>query len=139
VLTVMDRARMRTSAPIVWRSLEGGDFDIKRDPVFEGPVAMLIDARTFSAAEDTVAVFRLMRRGVIVGTASAGSTGQPWLVDLPGGGSARICVKRDSYPDGTTFVGTGIIPDIEAPLTVADIRNGNDAALDRAAQALTAR
>jgi C-terminal processing protease CtpA/Prc len=48
-------------------------------------------------------------------------------------------VKRDSYPDGTTFVGTGIIPDIEAPLTVADIRNGNDAALDRAAQALTAR
>jgi len=45
-------------------------------------------------------------------------------------------VKRDSYPDGTTFVGTGITPDIEVPLTVADIRNGSDAALERAVRAL---
>jgi len=136
---VMDRARMRGSAPMVFRTLDSEEYHVKHDAIFNGPVAMLIDARTFSAAEDTAAVFRLMGRGVIVGAASGGGTGQPWLFDLPGGGSARICVKRDSYPDGTTFVGTGIIPDIEVPVTIADVRNGNDAALERAAQALLTR
>jgi C-terminal processing protease CtpA/Prc len=78
-----------------------------------------------------------MRRGPIIGMPSGGSTGQPWMFDLPGGGTARICVKRDSYPDGTSFVGTGIIPDIQVPLTVRDIRAGSDAALEHAAHALT--
>jgi carboxyl-terminal processing protease len=93
---------------------------------------MLVDAQTFSAAEDTVAVFKLMRRGVIVGTASAGSTGQPWLFDLPGGGQARVCVKRDTYPDGTTFVGTGIVPNVPVQMKIEDVREGKDPVLDRA-------
>lgn len=108
-----------------------------RDPVFQGPVAMLVDARTFSAAEDTAAVFKLMQRGIVIGSASGGSTGQPWLFDLPGGGTARICVKRDSYPDGTTFVGTGVVPDIEVPLTIKDVREGRDAVLERAVHELS--
>jgi C-terminal processing protease CtpA/Prc len=80
-----------------------------------------------------------MRRGIIVGRSSAGGTGQPWNFGLPGGGAARICVKRDEYPDGTTFVGTGITPEIEVPLTLEDVREGRDVALERAAQELSAR
>jgi carboxyl-terminal processing protease len=55
------------------------------------------------------------------------------LFDLPGGGKARICVKRDMYPDGTTFVGTGIVPDIHVPMKVEDVREGKDPVLERAA------
>jgi C-terminal processing protease CtpA/Prc len=132
----LERARQGAHALYQWRRVAGGDFHSPYERPFRGPVAMLIDARTFSAAEDTAAVFRLMRRGLIVGTPSGGSTGQPWVLGLPGGGRARICVKRDSYPDGSTFVGTGIIPDIEVPLTVRDVRAGRDAALEHAAHAL---
>jgi carboxyl-terminal processing protease len=133
----LDRARSGKVAPIKWRSLGGSEPEPARDQIFRGRVAMLIDARTFSAAEDTVAVFKLMRRGVIIGTPSAGSTGQPWLFDLPGGGHARVCVKRDGFPDGTTFVGAGIIPDIHIPLKIQEVREGKDPVLERAVLELT--
>ena len=136
----LDRARGGTIGQIKWRDVDrGGEFKLSRSQVFPGPVAVLIDARTFSAAEDTVAIFRLMRRGIIIGTASGGSTGQPWMFALPGGGKARICVKRDTYPDGTTFVGTGILPDIHVPLTIEDVRKGIDPVLERAALLLAGR
>ena len=92
----------------------------------------LTSAQTFSAAEDFAVAFRGMKRGIIVGEASGGSTGQPLFLDLPGGGKGRICVKRDTYPDGTAFVGVGVLPDVEAHPTVAGVRAGTDPVLDRA-------
>lgn len=103
---------------------------------YAGPVAMLIDARSFSAAEDTAAVFKMMKRGIIVGMPSGGSTGQPFLFPLPGGGMARICVKRDQYADGTDFVGVGVLPDVEASVTVDDFRNNADSVRDLAVSLL---
>jgi C-terminal processing protease CtpA/Prc len=73
-----------------------------------------------------------MDRGEIVGQSTGGSTGQPLVIHLPGGGSARICSKRDRYPDGTEFVGVGVKPDIEIEPTIADFRSGRDAAVERA-------
>jgi carboxyl-terminal processing protease len=103
---------------------------------FAGPVAVLIGPRTFSAAEDFVVSFDAMKRGILVGQRTAGSTGQPLFFKLPGGGSARICVKRDTYPDGREFVGIGIAPQIEVAPTVADIRAGRDPVIEAAAAAL---
>ncbi len=77
-----------------------------------------------------------MKRGLIVGEATGGSTGQPLVFKLPGGGSARICVKRDTYPDGHAFVGKGIPPGIEVKITVADIRAGKDPVFERAVREL---
>jgi C-terminal processing protease CtpA/Prc len=105
---------------------------------FAGPVAVLIGPATFSAAEDTAATFKAMKRGLLVGTPSGGSTGQPLFFDLPGGGKARICVKRDGYPDGSDFVGKGIQPDIVVAPTIASLREGSDPALDKAVAALLA-
>ncbi|OEZ97794.1 S41 family peptidase [Duganella phyllosphaerae] len=104
--------------------------------VFDGRVAVLTGVDTLSAAEDFTAMFRIMKRGIVVGETTGGSTGQPLSLSLPGGGWARICVKRDVYPDGSTFVGKGIAPDLEAPQTVADLRAGRDLALERAAAVL---
>lgn len=99
---------------------------------FAGPVLLLTSPRTYSAAEDFALSFELMKRGRIVGQASGGSTGQPLTFSLPGGGGARICAKRDSFPDGREFVGVGIQPQVVVEPRVADFRAGRDTVLDAA-------
>lgn len=52
------------------------------------------------------------------------------IVKRPGGGSARIRVKRDSYPEGSDCVGG--VPDIEYAPTVEGKRAGRDRTLELA-------
>ncbi len=103
---------------------------------YSKPVVVLIGPRTFSAAEDFVVAFDYMKRGKLIGQPTGGSTGQPIFFDLPGGGSARICGKRDAYPDGKEFVGIGIMPDIIVAPTIKDLQNGVDAAKNKALEYL---
>jgi carboxyl-terminal processing protease len=137
--SALDRAR--GAAGVVWAPLpdNGEPFRQAHDQTFVGPVAVLVGPQTFSAAEDFVVAFESMQRGITVGKATAGSTGQPLVFDLPGGGMARICVKRDVYADGREFVGKGIRPTIEVAGTVEDLRAGRDAALGRAIKELSGR
>ena len=97
---------------------------------FRGKVVMLTGPRTFSAAEDLVVMFATSKRGLILGEATGGSTGQPLIFNLPGGGLARICTKHDSFPDGKEFVGVGVSPDITAHVTSQDLSHGTDSVLD---------
>ena len=99
---------------------------------YSKPVALLIGPKTFSAAEDFTLAFDIMKRGPLVGEATGGSTGQPYLFSLPGGGSARVCAKRDTYPDGKEFVGVGIQPTVKVTPTITDLLAGNDATLEQA-------
>lgn len=117
---------------VKWAPVGRGDgtYHAKRPAIFRGSVYVLVDAPTFSAAEDFAATFKMMKRGAMVGMPTGGSTGQPLSFALPGGGEARVCAKRDVYADGTTFVGRGIVPDHVVPTSIADIRAGRDAALD---------
>jgi C-terminal processing protease CtpA/Prc len=103
---------------------------------YRNPVVVLTSAHTFSAAEDFVVDFDLMNRGTIIGEPTGGSTGQPIMFSLPGGGSARVCTKQNWYPDGRQFVGRGIQPHILVRTTVADFRAGRDAVLDKALEYL---
>ncbi len=111
---------------------------VEPDPArhFVGPVALLTSPRTFSAAEDMTVVFTQAHRGKTIGEPTGGSTGQPLFFKLPGGGSARVCTKHDSFADGHEFVGTGISPDIPAHLTRADIIAGRDSVLETAVHTL---
>ena len=108
-------------------------------PIFRGPVAVLIGAETFSAGEDFVMSFDTLKRGILVGEPTGGSTGMPMSFPLPGGGSARICIKWDRYPDGREFVGKGIVPTIAVVPGVADIRANRDPVLERARRELIKR
>ncbi|MCB0707404.1 MAG: hypothetical protein KDC34_18935 [Saprospiraceae bacterium] len=101
------------------------------------PLIILISNYTASAAEDFL-IFAdgLGDRATVIGQRSFGSTGQPMQFDLPGGGSARICTKRDSYPDGREFVGFGVEPDIFIEPTINDLISGRDIELDRALEYL---
>lgn len=119
--------------------LESAPYTVKiaRQQRFDGPVAVLIGAATYSAAEDFLVGFDSLQRGLIVGEPSGGSTGQPLRLALPGGGFGLVCVKRDRYPDGRSFVGVGIQPQHLAKATQADLRQGRDAVLEQAVQLLT--
>ena len=98
------------------------------------PVVVLTSPATFSAAEDFAVAFDVMDRGLFIGEPTGGSTGQPLFFRLPGGGSARVTSKRDSYPSGKEFVGVGIQPDKLVEPTIKDVRAGRDTVLRFASQ-----
>jgi hypothetical protein len=56
---------------------------------FLKPIVVLSSPRTFSAAEDFLVAFKPLKRGLIVGEPSGGSTGQPLIISLPGGLGSR--------------------------------------------------
>jgi len=96
------------------------------------PTVILLGHDTVSAAEDFLIYADKQKHMIKMGERSFGSTGQPLLFDLPGGGSARICTKKDTYPDGREFVGYGIKPDIEIVPTLNDYLKNKDATLEEA-------
>lgn len=100
---------------------------------------MLTGSGTVSAAEDFVVPLHASGRATLVGERTAGTTGQPLLIKLPGGGRARICTKRDSYPDGREFVGVGVIPDVEVHATQKSIAAGRDVVLEKGVEVLAPR
>ncbi|MFD2584859.1 S41 family peptidase [Pedobacter vanadiisoli] len=101
------------------------------------PTVLLIGHNTASAAEDFLIYADNQKHMTKIGRNSFGSTGQPYMFDLPGGGSARICTKKDTYPDGREFVGYGVKPDIEIIPTVKDFMANKDVTLDAAIDYLT--
>lgn len=103
--------------------------DIKK---ISAPVVILTGIHTASAAEDFVVAADNQKHIIKIGEPTNGSTGQPYTFDLPGGGSARICVKKDTYPDGREFVGYGIQPDIKIVPTVNDYLENKDVVLEAA-------
>ncbi len=106
---------------------------------FSGPVVVLTSARTFSAAEDFAAACKISGRVTLVGEPTGGSTGQPLLIRLPGGGYARVCAKRDRYPDGADYVGKGVIPDVEVLPTLTSVQRNSDLQLEQALKLLRDR
>ena len=100
------------------------------------PVIVLIGGKTVSAAEDFLVAADGLPHFRTVGNSTYGSTGQPLFIDLPRGGRARICTKKDTYPDGREFVGYGIRPDVSVPLTLKDYTTDYDGPLERALQLL---
>ncbi len=104
--------------------------------VYTKPVVVLTSPRTFSAAEDFLTSFVLMKRGIVIGEATGGSTGQPLFFGLPGGGMARVCTMRVKFPDGREWIGKGIQPDKAVAPTVADFRAGRDTVLEAALKEL---
>jgi hypothetical protein len=106
-------------------------------PRLAQPLVVLQSNGTASAAEDFLIMLSSLKgRARTMGQQSFGSTGQPLHFDLPGGGSARVCAKRDTYPDGREFVGVGVPPDVELVRNVQDVLKGTDAELEAALKEL---
>lgn len=103
---------------------------------FAMPVVILTSHYTESAAEDFLIGADKQKNIVRIGESTSGSTGMPYRFDLPGGGSARICIIKDTYPDGREFVGKGIQPDILVVPTVDDYLKSRDVILEAALEYL---
>jgi len=103
------------------------------------PLVILTGHNTASSAEDFLVALDGLEISTIVGEKTFGNTGQPLFFKLPGGGSARICTKRDEYPDGKEFVGYGIQPDILVERTLEDFLANRDIILEKGIKALHAK
>ncbi len=136
--TVEYKAAFRSwNRPQGW--LRSGAPEFQPDPAlhYGKPVVVLVGPRTYSAAEDFLVSFISAGRGKLIGETTGGSTGHPMLFKLPGGGSAFICTKDDSFADGRVLEGVGIAPDIAVKPTIADIGAGRDPVLARAVALLS--
>ena len=107
-------------------------------PVYTGRLAVLIDDRCASACEDFVMPLEAAQRAILVGSTTYGSTGQPYMYAFDNGMSFRVSTKREYFPDGSTFEGVGITPNVAIEPSAADLRAGRDPVLERALAALRA-
>lgn len=112
--------------------VENWDWKPYKDQLYTKPVVVLTSAATYSAAEDFTATFQSMKRGIVIGEPTGGSTGQPIMFTLPGGGMGRVCAKRDTYADGKEFIGIGIMPDLLVRPAFESTVAGRDDVLDAA-------
>lgn len=111
--------------PTVWKGV--GSESYKK------PVAMLIGPRSLSATDVFAETFKTLRRGLLIGEPTGGSTGDPLGFSLPGGGAARVSTSTDV---GEGIIGRGVQPDVLVPRTAKDFLAGRDAALAAAVSAL---
>jgi C-terminal processing protease CtpA/Prc len=105
--------------------------------VYTKPVALLVNRGTFSSAEDFINLFRGANRGLLFGEPTAGSTGNPIVIELPFGAFAHICTRNEWTPAGEEFIGVGFTPDVEV-VQSPDIFRGKDNVLDAAHEHLLA-
>jgi C-terminal processing protease CtpA/Prc len=121
--------------PEGWHEGTPDEIEAHGETWYAGPVVVLMGSNTFSAAEDFLVPLKMSKRATLVGTPSAGSTGQPLIVPLYQA-TARICTKWDRFADGTEFVGVGVQPDVLVERTIADVAGGRDPIMEKALEIL---
>lgn len=147
------KTRKHVAAYKAWGKFGGEHEEYARDDAWESgsmellkakesdnhivPTYVLIGRYTGSAAEDFLVYADKLEHFTTIGEKTYGSTGQPIFFDLPGGGSFRICTKRDTYPDGREFVGYGISPDIAIDRLPEHLIREEDVVFHRAIEELT--
>lgn len=128
----INRGEYYHSIPYRPDTLGIGDRNLLRDKRVVIPTAILIGHGTASAAEDFLIYADKQQHMTKIGEPTYGSTGMPLSIHLPNGGGARVCTKKDTYPDGRVFVGVGIQPDIMVTRSVSGFITNKDPVLERA-------
>ena len=109
----------------------GNAVDISTPGKPEGPVAVLMNGGTVSAAEDFIDVMKTYTDAVFIGSNTAGSSGQPLCEPLESGGSFRVCTRRCIAQNGEDIYNKGFTPDIRIIPAAEDIASGQDAVLEK--------
>jgi hypothetical protein len=107
-------------------------------PAFDGPVVVLVNGGTFSAASEFAAVAAAHRRATFVGEETGGAAngntaGVAALVALPHSG-IRVQVPMMRYEVAAPGLdqGRGVRPAVEVEVTVDDRRSGRDRGAEQA-------
>jgi carboxyl-terminal processing protease len=127
------RARNEPDSATTWYAPPPDTVRARRDrPTYRGPLAVLASSATAGAAEDFLAVFRVLGRGVIVGEPSAGDAGDAATFTLPKSWAVAFSVTRHAAPDGAPVAGVGVPPDLSVAQRVSDLLAGRDPPLESA-------
>jgi C-terminal processing protease CtpA/Prc len=100
--------------------------------VFAGPVVVLTNRRSYSAAEDFTLAMRVAPRAIVVGDSTGGGLGAPLVHELPNGWTYRFPEWVETAPDGALFEEVGVPPDIWVQGSPAALQGGDDVMLDSA-------
>jgi carboxyl-terminal processing protease len=103
------------------------------DPLYSGPVAILIDARSASSSEVFAAGMQDTGRATIIGTQSCGCVlgiAKPRV--MKGGAVLEMSEVLWFSPQGRKLEGTGVIPDKIVTPTLSDLQRKRDAVLAEA-------
>ena len=121
----------RTQKNIFYVRDEGRKVDNNAPGKLNGPIVVLMNQSTFSAAEDFVDVMKMYTNAVFVGNNTAGSSGQPLCEPLESGGFFRICTRRCIAQNGEDIYNKGFTPDIRIIPAAEDIASGRDVVLEK--------
>ena len=99
---------------------------------YKGPIVLLTQSWTVSAAETLCTMLTQAKRVKVIGHATAATNGNVSGVLLPGGFGFTFTNLIAKFLDGSTFHGVGIHPDIEVEPTAAELAAGHDPELERA-------
>ena len=113
---------------------EGRKVDNNAPGKLNGPIVVLMNQSTFSAAEDFVDVMKMYTNAVFVGNNTAGSSGQPLCEPLESGGFFRICTRRCIAQNGEDIYNKGFTPDIRIIPAAEDIASGRDVILEKGSE-----
>lgn len=122
----------RDGSERVFRATAGG-------PAVNLPVVVLVGPGSASGAEVLAAALRDNGHGKLIGETTFGKGSVNNLRELPSGGAVYVTVARWLTPKGEQIEGVGIIPDIKAELSDADIDAGIDRPLMTAVDTLRAK
>jgi carboxyl-terminal processing protease len=100
--------------------------------IFKGKVIILTDRDCASACESFVMPFKDSGRAKLIGEDTAGTYAETVHPELDTGMEWNIATAREDFPDGSTFEGVGIRPDISILATPEDLRSANDRVLQKA-------
>lgn len=106
--------------------------DLRKAPVYGGPLAVLISNATGSAAEVFSDAIRHHQRGVLIGTKTAGAVLNAWDVPLPDSGKLSVSIRDYRSPGEHRLEGDGVEPDLPVRPTYDNLRAGIDQAIDAA-------
>ncbi|TJZ63325.1 peptidase S41 [Sphingobacterium olei] len=102
------------------------------DKNYAGPVVVIVNEISQSAAEYAAMSLRAGQNTTVIGSTTAGADGNVSTIHLPGGLQTKISGIGIYYPDGKETQRVGIIPDIEVKPTIEGIRSGKDELLEQA-------
>jgi C-terminal peptidase prc len=103
---------------------------------FAGPLAILTDEGSASAAEILAAGLQEAGRAIVVGDTTLGAVLPSVIEALPGGAVMQYVVADFKTPKGVALEGRGVQPDRRVVETRAALRGGRDPVLDAALVAL---
>ncbi|MCI0489212.1 MAG: S41 family peptidase [Blastocatellia bacterium] len=103
------------------------------DDIYKGSLAILVNEGSGSGSEMFSGVLQEQGRALVIGRQSCGCLlGIAKYRKVKGGGELAISELGYLSPGGRRFEGAGVIPDGKVPLTISDLLNDRDAAIERA-------